>query len=422
MDSIIKQPTGIRAVLHRKNLIYVALAFVIIVVLYLIFSDKQSKLRINSDLITVSTVTYGTFNDYTRISSVAQPINSVQLSPLESGVIETIIVEEGSSLSKGDLIATLSNNNLSLAILDSEAQLAEKQNFLRNTQVTMEQERLSLQQERLQLELDVKRKLRSYQQQNNLYTEKLIAREDWLIAKEDYELAVSNYRLILDRQKQDSIYRSIQVSQMEESLHNMQRNMLLVRQRINNLNIKSHIDGNVGILDFVLGETINAGDNIGQINNISDFKLEANISETYIDRVHTGLIAELTNIGGDYSVTLFKIYPEVTNGTFRAEFRFNNSKPKNIRSGQTYYLNLQLGESSSTLMVERGTFYQGNGESYVYVINADGDKAYKRPVRIARQNPRYYEITEGLAAGERIITSSYNLYKDKDILIFNKPL
>ncbi|MFI3264338.1 MAG: efflux RND transporter periplasmic adaptor subunit [Rikenellaceae bacterium] len=419
MDILIEQPKGIKAIFRVKNLPYAFGGILLIFIAWLLLRDNSATLRINAKTIAIETVKFGEFNDYVRITGQVQPISSVQLSPQEGGIVEKIFVEEGATVKRGDVLVLLSNNNLNLSILDSEAQLAEKQNFLRNTQITMEQERLSLNQERLQLELDVKRKYRAYQQQEALYNDKLIAREDWLMAKEDYELAVSSRKLILERQVQDSIYRTVQVEQMEESLENMQRNVMLVRQRVDNLHVKSPIDGELGLLEIVLGQSLNSGEKIGQVNDLSNFKIEALINEHYIDRVNAGLSAAFERGGETFETELRKVYPEVREGQFRADFKFVASRPENIRAGQTYYLNLQLGAPSEAVIIPRGSFYQSTGGNYIFVLDEAEGKAYKRPIKIGRQNPQYYEVVEGLSAGEKVIVSSYEQYGDNEILLLN---
>ena len=295
----------------------------------------------------------GEFNNYIRISGQVQPINTIQLSAIEGGIVEEKLVEEGSMVKSGDIIVRLSNPNLSLSILDSEAQLAEKQNFLRNTQVTMEQERLRLRQEKLQLDLDVDRKRRRYEQYNRLYSERLVSKEEYIQAKEDYDFAVRGRELVMDRQMQDSIYRGIQVENMEESLHNMRRNMHLVRQRSDNLNIKAPVDGQLGLLDIEVGQNVVSGSKIGQISVLSDFKVEALIDEHYIDRVKSGLDASFERQEIAYELRVRKVYPEVREKQFKTDFVFVGERPSNIRTGQTYYINLQLGQPSEAIQIGR---------------------------------------------------------------------
>ena len=420
MDVKLEKKKGIRALFRMKNLPYALGVVLVGFIGWLIFRDKATTLRIDSQLINISTVEQGNFNDYVRLSGTVQPMTSVQLSPLESGMVERIVAEEGTQVKRGDVILELSNNSLSMQILQSEADLAEKQNILRNTMISMEQERLSLRQEKLQLDLEVQRLKRVYEQNQNLYNDNLLAREEYLQAKENYELAVRKRELVLERQKQDSLYRTSQVAQMEESLRSMQLNMELIRQRVDNLKVKAPIDGEVGILDAVLGQSLSQGANIGQVNNLTTYKVQAQVDEHYIDRITTGLIASFERQDSKHEMQLYKVYPEVRNGQFKADFRFSSNVPKNIRSGQTYYLNLQLGETAEAILIPRGSFYQATGGRWIYVVDKSGEKAVRREIRIGRQNPQYYEVLEGLQPGEKVITSSYDNFGENEVLILNK--
>ena len=418
MDIKREKKTGWKAVFQKKNLPYAGVAVLVLFIGWLFLRDNASTLRVDASLISIAPVEAGEFNDYVRLTGSVQPMTTVQLSPLESGVVERIVSEEGTSVKRGDVILEMSNNSLSMQILQSEADLAEKQNILRNTLISMEQERLSLRQEMLQLDMEVARAKRTYEQNENLYRENLIAREEYLQAKENYLLSLRKRDLVLERQKQDSLYRTSQVSQMEESLRSMQLNMQLIRQRVDNLKVKAPIDGEVGMLDAVLGQSLSQGANIGQVNDLSTYKVQAQVDEHYIDRVMTGLVASFERQGAEYEMQLRKVYPEVRNGQFKADFRFTGAAPENIRSGQTYYLNLQLGEAAEAILIPRGSFYQATGGRWIYVVDASGEKAYRREIRIGRQNPQYYEVIEGLQPGEKVITSSYDNFGDNEVLIF----
>ena len=383
----------------------------------LIIKPNQSTLRINGDTMTISTVKQGEFNDYIRLSGTVQPLVTIQISPVEGGIVQEILIEEGSTVKKGDEILRLSNDNLDLQILNSEAELAEKENILRNTQIQMEQDRLNVKQQKAEYQLNVKRLRRTYEQQKSLYEDKLIAREEYLKAKEDYDLALEKLQLIAEKEIQDSLFRFTQVERMRESLENMQLNMQMIRRRKDNLTIKTPIDGQLGILDAVLGESIGAGTKIGQISDMSSHKIEVQIDEHYIDRVVPGLNATFERQETLYNAALRKVYPEVRDGKFKADFKFEGDTPDNIRSGQTYYLNLQLGSPEAALLIPRGSFFQKTGGKWIYVVNGDGTRAVKREIRIGRQNPQYYEVLEGLTAGEQVITSGYDNYGDNDVLI-----
>ncbi|MBO7312065.1 MAG: HlyD family efflux transporter periplasmic adaptor subunit [Alistipes sp.] len=420
MDIKLEKKKRWRAIFQKKNLVWVGVAALVLFIGWLVFRDNSSTLRVDAQLLNVATVEQGEFNDYVRLTGSVQPMTTVQLSPLESGVVERIVAEEGTQVKRGDVILEMSNNSLSMQILQSEADLAEKQNILRNTMISMEQERLALRQEKLQLDLEVSRLKRTFEQNQSLYNDKLLAREDYLRSKEDYELAVGRRNLVLERQRQDSLYRSSQVTQMEESLLSMQRNMELIRQRVDNLKVKAPIDGEVGMLDAVLGQSLQQGANIGQVNDLTTYKVQAQIDEHYIDRITTGLVASFERQDTRYEMQLRKVYPEVRNGQFKADFRFVGDAPENIRSGQTYYLNLQLGEAAEAILIPRGSFYQATGGKWIYVLDATGEKAYRRDIRIGRQNPQYYEVIEGLQPGEKVIVSSYDNFGDNEVLILNR--
>ena len=389
MDKIIEKKTGWRMAFTRKALPYWLGALLLVFIIYLIARPNNKTLRVDKDTVTISNAVKGEFNDYIRISGRVQPMTTIQLSPQEGGIVEKILIEEGSPVKAGDAILILNNDNLDLQILNSEAELAEKENILRNTQIQMEQQKLDVRQNVLEYGMQVDRLRRAYEQQKALYEEKLIAREEYLKAEEDYKLALQKYNLMTERSRQDSLYRGTQIDRMEESLENMQLNMSMIRRRKSNLIVKAPIDGELGLLDVVLGQSIAAGTKIGQINSVGTYKVEAQIDEHYIDRVIAGLEATFERQGETYSTVIRKVYPEVRDGKFKADFKFDGEQPDNIRAGQTYYLNLQLGQPEEAVIIPRGTFYQKTGGKWIYVVNKEGTKAVKREIRIGRQNPQY---------------------------------
>ncbi len=417
MDRVIERKKGLRVAFTKKALPYWLGAFVLVFILWLIFRDDAKTLRVNADSISTGTVARGEFNDYIRISGQVAPMTTIQISPLEGGVVQDIVTEEGSRVKKDDVILVLSNENLDLQILNAEADLAEKENILRNTMISMEQQKLNVEQEKLQLQVEVRRCKRAYEAQKSLYEEKLIAKEAWLKAEEDYLLAVDRLQLVQHRAKQDSLYRGVEIEQMRESLGNMRLNMQMIRKRKDNLTIKAPIDGELGLLDVVLGQSIGSGARIGQINNLDSYKIEAQIDEHYIDRVNAGLDAVFERQNEKFHAVIRKVYPEVRDGKFKADFKFDGQQPENIRSGQTYYLNLQLGQPEEAVLLPRGSFYQKTGGKWIYVLSDNGEKAIKREIRIGRQNPQYYEVVEGLQPGEKVIVSGYDKFGDNDVLI-----
>ena len=402
----------------RRYAWYVAAAVALAALLvWIVLGTTASTMTIDATDITISDVTRGKFDDYVRLNGQVLPIQVVQISPEEGGIVREKVVEEGTRVRKGDVILRLSNSNLDLQILNAEAELAEKQNLLRNTQVAMQQDRLNNRTEQATLDTDCDRKRRAYEQNARLYKERLISKEVYLQSREDYKLARRKQSLISQRLKQDSLYRHVQMAQMEDNLDNMRKNVLLVRDRKNKLEVRSAIDGELGLLDVELGQNIAAGQNIGQINDLSDFKVQAQIDEHYIDRVRPGLSASFSRGGKIYRLRVRKVYPEVRNGTFRTDFVFVGERPTQMRSGQTFYVELALGKSQQATLIPRGTFFQTTGGNWIFVLDKSGRKAYRRNISIARQNPQYYEVTDGLEPGERVITSGYEAFKDNEVLV-----
>lgn len=402
----------------RRYAWYIAAAAALAALLvWIVLGTTASTMTIDATDITISDVTRGKFDDYVRLNGQVLPIQVVQISPEEGGIVREKVVEEGTRVRKGDVILRLSNSNLDLQILNAEAELAEKQNLLRNTQVAMQQDRLNNRTEQATLDTDCDRKRRAYEQNARLYKERLISKEVYLQSREDYNLALRKQSLISQRLKQDSIYRHVQMAQMEDNLDNMRKNVLLVRDRKNKLEVRSAIDGELGLLDVELGQNIAAGQNIGQINDLSDFKVQAQIDEHYIDRVRPGLSASFSRDGKTYRLRVRKVYPEVRNGTFRTDFVFVGERPAQMRSGQTFYVELALGKSQQATLIPRGTFFQTTGGNWIFVLDKSGRKAYRRNISIARQNPQYYEVTDGLEPGERVITSGYEAFKDNEVLV-----
>ena len=431
MDRLIEKKHG----LQKKHIPYIAGGILLLVlILWAFFGNHDATMRVERDALTISPVTEAEFKDYVRLNGTVLPIQVVQISPEEGGIVMERVAEEGAMVRKGDVIVRLSNSNLDLQILNAEAELAEKQNLLRNTQVAMQQDRLNNETEAAQLDMDVQRKRRAYEQNQRLFNDKLIGREVYLQAKEDYELSQRKQRLIGERLKKDAQYRTIQMDQMEDNLANMRRNVLLVRERKQKLEVRAAIDGELGLLDVELGQNVTAGQKIGQINDLSDFKIQAEIDEHYIDRVRQGLKATATlrptpnpsQTGGkldgeEDELILRKVYPEVRQGRFKVDFvsklpSHSGGVGGGWRVGQTHYLNLELGQSEQAILIPRGAFFQTTGGQWIFVLSKDGSKAYRRSIRIGRQNPQYYEVLEGLQPGEQVITSGYEAFKDYEQL------
>ncbi len=414
MDRPIEKKKG----LQKKHFGYLAIAIAMSVLIYMaFFADRTSTFKVEKEKLIIETIVEDQFNDYITVPGTVEPITIIYLDAQEGGRVEEKVIEEGSMVKKGDIILKLSNPDLHLNILDSEAQLAEKENFLRNTQINMEQQRLQIKRDLVTLKYEIERKERNYQQNVILMKDNLISKEEFIRSREDVDMARMSQELFLERQRQDSIFYSININSMVINLENMRKNLNLVRQRAENLNVRAPVDGQLGLLTPEIGQSISRGANMGQINVLTSYKVTAQIDEHYIDRVRTQLTATLDRQGSEFDLVVKRVYPEVRNGTFEIDMIFQDTMPDNIRTGQTYYTSLQLGQPKVSVMVPIGGFFQETGGQWIFVLDPTESFATKRNISIGRKNPRYYEVLEGLKPGEKVIVSGYETFGKNEKLI-----
>ena len=417
MDKPIPKKKGIQ----KKHFGYLGIAVALALLIYMaFFSDRTSTYKVEKDKLIIEKVIEDQFNDYITVSGTVEPISTIFLDAQEGGRVEEKLIEEGSMVKKGEVILRLSNPDLYLNILNSEAQLAEKEDFLRNTQITMEQEKLSIKRELVNLKYDIERKERNYRQNEILTKDNLISKEDFIRSKEDLDMAMQSKDLFIERQKQDSLFRTVNVETIKTDLVNMRKNLALVKARVENLNVTAPVNGELGLLSPEIGQNINRGENMGQINVLTSYKVTAQIDEHYIDRVRTQLTATLDRQGHNFNLMVRRVYPEVRNGTFKIDLIFRDSMPENIRTGQTYYISLQLGQPKVSVLVPIGGFFQETGGQWIFVLDPTESFAYKRNITIGRKNPKYYEVLEGLQPGEKVIISGYETFGKNEKLILKK--
>lgn len=383
----------------------------------ILFASHESVFRADKDKLTISTVEDGVFNDYITIIGQVEPIRTIYLDVEEGGKVEEVYIEEGEMVKEGDVILKLRNTDLNTTIMNSESQLAYHANELRNTQIQIEQQQIQNKQQKLEVDLRVIQAKRKFKQNERLYREELVAKEDFLQAKEEYELSLKEQELTYQKMIQDSIFRANQRISMDESLENTKLSLQMAKERLENLNVKAPVDGQLGLLDAEIGQAISRGQRLGLIHILTDFKINAKIDEHYIDRVRRELPATFDRGGTNYQLTVKKVYPEVREGQFEIDMVFDKEKPGNIRTGQTYHIKLELGQSEKAILLPRGGFFQSTGGQWVFVLTHNGTEAVKRSIRIGKQNPQHYEVLEGLEPGERVITSGYELFGNNDKLI-----
>ncbi len=416
MDIQLEKKKGLRP----KHYGYIALGALLLFMGWkLVFSSKLSSFRTEKERLSIATVSQGKFDDYITINGNVAPIATIYMDAYEGGRVSEKLIEEGSMVKKGDIILKLENMNLYEQILASESNLALKQNDLRSTMLTFDSRQVEGKKSLATASYDLQRLKRNFEQNQELFGEELISREEYLKSKEDYELAEKQFEIVKMQTEHDDRLRETSLTGLDTDLKRMQQTLSMVYERLDHLNVRAPADGQLGFLDAEIGQNISQGQRIGQINVLTDFKIEADIDEHYIDRVKRDLSASLERNGKEFGLRLRKVYPEVRNGRFRVDLVFTGDRPETIRAGQSYNIRLQLGESNDALLLPKGGFFQSTGGQWVFVVGPKGEEALRRQVRLGKQNSKYYEVLEGLQAGEEVITSNYDGFGDAERIILN---
>ncbi len=402
-----------------KKIAWIAsiVVFAFLVVYFLGFKLTKSTLNVRTERITISTVEKGPFQEYIPVMGNVLPIYQHYLDAAEGGRVEEIYLEAGTFVEKGDKILKLTNTNLLLDIMWREAELFQQSNNLRNTRLSMEQYRLQLSQQLAEIENQLQQQKRTYERYKELIKDDLISKHEFELARDQYEFLIKKKELTIESQKNDLEFRQAQIDALEASLQRMQDNLIIVKQKQENLTIRAPVSGHLTALDAELGEAKSQGQRLGQIDVLEGFKVRAGIDEHYIARVEKGRKGEFDFAGKSYQLIVKTIYPEVRDNRFEVDLEFVGEEPQGITRGQTLHIRLELGDISEAILLARGGFYQTTGGNWAYVVDESGSLATKRRIRLGRQNPQVYEVLAGLEPGEKVITSSYENFGNMERLV-----
>ncbi len=414
MDIQLEKKKGLRP----KHYGYIALGILLLFVGWKMISGTAgSTFRTEKDKLSISEVIQGKFDDYITINGTVAPIATIYMDAYEGGRVTEKLIEEGAMVKQGDIILKLENIGLYEQILNSESNLALKQNDLRSTKLTFDSRQVEGRKSLANAQYELTKLKRNFEQNQELFNEELISREAYLISKENFELSKKQYDIVKLQTEHDDEMRSTSLAGLDTDLERMRKTLTMVYERLDHLSVRAPADGQLGFLDAEIGQNIGQGERIGQVNVLTDYKVEADIDEHYIDRVKRDLNATFERNGTEYILRLRKVYPEVRNGKFKVDLVFSGDKPENIRAGQSYNIKLQLGESSDALLLPKGSFFQSTGGQWIFVVDPDSNQALKRNIRIGKQNSRYYEVLEGLENGEKVITSNYDHFGEADHIV-----
>ncbi len=404
---------------RKRILIISGGSLVVLLLLYnLIFADHRSRLNVEKDKITVSTVTKGTFDQYIAVTAVVQPLKTIRLDAIEGGYVSQKYMEGGSMVKEGDSILRLENQRMQMEFMNHETEMYRLINELQNTRLSLRQNRYSLEKTLSELNYKIEQAKDLYDRNKQLVDEKIVARQEFNKNKMEYEGLVKQREIEVESQRYQEENAKLQIQQLEGTIARTQRNLQMMKDNLNNLIVRAPISGQLSSVNVEVGSSITTGQNIGQIDDLNGFKMRAEVDEHYISRVFAGLKASFEFNGKTYELTVTKAFPEVTNGRFNVDMNFTKETPEGIRRGQSSPIRLELGKSSEAVLLPVGGFFSDTGGNWVYVLDKSGKRAVKRNISLGQKNPVFFEVLEGLEPGEQVITSSYENFGDKEVLVF----
>ncbi len=386
------------------------------IIYLLFFRTSSSKLYVETNHLRIVKVEKGAFEEFIPLDGLVLPIKTLMIDAVQGGFVEEVFVEDGAILEKGDTLLKLSNANLELDFINRESQMYDVINNLQNSLIRIDQNAFLREKEIVDLEYQLDLKAIDLKRKRGFYKDELISDEEFENAKRDFEYFTKQKDISIALKQIDSLSGITQKQQITSSINRMRNNLVMLKRNLESLYVKAGINGQLTSFNIEIGETVSAGENLGNIDVMDSYKIRANVDQRYITRVFTGQEAEFTFNTQVYNVEISKVYTQVRNGSFRIDLTFPNDIPAEIKRGQSVQLRLKFSRSQDAIFIKKGGFFQSSGGNYIYVLNND-NTASKRSINIGRQNAREYEILEGLQPGEQVIISSYDNFGDKDLLI-----
>jgi HlyD family secretion protein len=376
------------------------------------------SLSVNSQRITTSPVTTGTYEDFIPLRGRLVPRSTVFLDAIEGGRVEEILVEDGALVDAGDPIAVLSNTNLQLEVLGREAAVTEQLNNMRTIELQLEQNRLAHKRNLVEIDYQIKRLSREIDRQRELITKNLVSQST--VDQLEDELVYYNNRrdVTLESQATDARMQEQQLRQLREAGDQLQAGLGFASKNLEDLRVRAPVAGKLSGFNIEIGQSITRGGRLGQIDDPDGYKLNVRIDEYYLGRVDLQLEATAEHNGRDLRLHVSKIYPQVNEGQFEVDMQFDQD-PVGLRRGQTLQVRLTLGDNTDATLIPNGSFYQDTGGNWVFVVSPDGNEAIKRSVRLGRRNQNFIEVLDGLEPGETVITSPYTSFVGMDRLSLN---
>lgn len=413
---------GMDRVVERKGLstrVKIALAgvgIVLLAALFYYFAPASNSQTVEASRLTISTAQRGRFDDFLPLRARVEPLVTIYLDAVEGGRVEQRMVEDGAMVQQGQLLAVLSNSDLQLNVLARQTEVTQQINSMRSQELALSQNRLANERAVIEAQLAVQTARRQYELQRPLAERGFVPRRQLMDSRDAYEAAQARLNVLRRTQATDEQLQSSQLAQLRASTSALNQSLALARNSLDALNLRAPVTGQLTSFEIQVGQSFNRGERLGQIDSAGRNKLRAQVDEFYLGRVAEGQVAAADVAGRPYRMRVSKIYPQVRNGAFEIDLQFLGQEPADLQRGQTVQIRLTLGDPAPALLIPNGAFYNETGGNWVFVVSPDGGSAIKRQVRLGRRNADFIEVLEGLDPGERVITSPYTGFAERDRL------
>ena len=380
-------------------------------------TSGKSRLNVNAERITISEIKSGPFREFIPVNGVVLPITTIYLDALEGGRVEEKYVEDGAIMKKGQPILRLSNTDLELSLVNQQTAVYNLLTQMQISQNAAQQNTVNRMNQLTDVNSQLKEAERIYNLNKNLYEQKVIGAQEFKQSENNYYYLLEKKKLSEQIMKQDSISGNQQLRQAQQSYNGSQDALNVMQKKVGDLIVRAPVDGQLTSLDAEIGQSKNKGETLGQIDVLSGFKVRVDIDEHYISRIYNDLVGEFSFAGKDYKLRIKKVYTQVTNGRFQVDMEFDGPVPQGIRKGQTLQIRVALSDEITALLLPKGGFYQQTGGNWIFKVSESGSTAYKVDIQLGMQSPDYYQVLQGLKAGDKVVTSSYENYGNMQELV-----
>jgi len=394
---------------------------VLIATVWLLAHSHAQVYRVPIDRLTFGEVTQGPFEDFIAVRSTAAPFTTHYLTADQGGTVKQVLAEDGTTVKAGQPLIILANAALLLQVASREADTASQINSLENTKLQLEETRFKYQHDLLDIEHQISKLNGDLARDKILLDGNAIAPAIYKQEQEEYSYELKLRDATIESRDAEQRVRTSQLAQLQETLARLNDSIATAKASLDALTVRAPTDGHLTALNAEVGQSKAPGTVLGQVDSLERFKLTAQIDEFYLGRIVLGQVALLTGDGRNYKANVAKIYPQVSNGTFRVDLNFENPTPQGIHTGQAFDLRLELGQAATAKMLPNGPFYQETGGNWVFVVAPDGRYATRRTVRLGRRNPEHVEVVDGLQTGEKIIVSGYEAFQKIERVEFDQP-